>query len=129
MIMRIAFFGSSLLTFAAGTAMVPVPATVADEKSEVPFARLAGKWKIEYSSDATRGYIIDRDGSVSYPDANLKGKITRQDNMLLLVFEDDDKLERLTPAIDGRLLVEHYNPKANFPGKRWTVIGIGVREK
>ena len=49
--------------------------------------------------------------------------------MLLLTFEGDDKLEWLTLGTDGRLFVEHYDPKGNFPEKKATHIGIGVREK
>lgn len=49
--------------------------------------------------------------------------------MLLLTFEGDDKLERLTLGADGRLFVEHYDPKANFPEQKASHIGIGSREK
>ena len=53
----------------------------------------------------------------------------RKDGILLLVMEGDGKLERLTLGTDGRLFVEHYGNKDDYPEKKATHIGIGVRQK
>ena len=57
------------------------------------------------------------------------GQIKRQDGVLLLTFEGDGKLERLTLGSDGRLFVEHYGVKDDYPEQTASHIGIGVRQK
>ena len=39
------------------------------------------------------------------------------------------ELERLTLGTDGRLFIEHYDPKEDFPDKKAAHIGIGTRQK
>jgi hypothetical protein len=59
----------------------------------------------------------------------LKGQISRKDGILLLVMEGDGKLDRLTLGTIGRLFVDHYGNKDDYPEKKATHIGIGVRQK
>ena len=60
---------------------------------------------------------------------DFRGSRTRKDGALLLVFEGDGKLERLTLGSDGRLFVEHYGNADDYPAKKAKLIGIGVRQK
>jgi len=112
-----------------GLWFVPWAATGAQEKGDTQIAVLAGEWKITYTNDAVRVYVIDTGGKVSFDEEKLKGQIKRKGAALLLEFEGDDRLERLTLGTDGRLFVEHYNPKGDFPDKKPAHIGIGVRQK
>ncbi|HEX5270813.1 MAG TPA: hypothetical protein VFW33_10015 [Gemmataceae bacterium] len=66
---------------------------------------------------------------MTFEEEKLKGQIKRKGLALLLEFEGDDRLERLTLGTDGRLFVEHYNPKGDFPDGKAKHIGIGVRQK
>jgi hypothetical protein len=104
---------------------------VAQEKGDTGISVLAGEWKIEYTHGAVRTYVIEKDGKVSglADEEKLKGQISRKDSILLLVMESDGKLERLTLGTDGRLFVEHYGNKDDYPEKKATHIGIGVRQK
>jgi hypothetical protein len=97
-------------------------------RTDTPIAVLAGEWKITYSHDAVRVYTIEKDGKVTFDEEKLKGQIRRKDGILLLEFEGDNKLERLTLGGDGRLFVEHFDPKANWPDGK-PLIGIGTRQQ
>jgi hypothetical protein len=112
-----------------GLWFVPWAATGAQEKGDTQIAVLAGEWKITYTNDAVRVYVIDTGGKVSFDEEKLKGQIKRKGAALLLEFEGDDRLERLTLGTDGRLFVEHYSPQGDFPDKKPAHIGIGVRQK
>lgn len=103
----------------------------ADEKGDTQIGVLAGEWKVEYTHGAVRNYVIEKDGKVAGTADNekLPGQISRKDGTLLLIFEGDGKLERLTLGSDGRLFVEHYNPSENYPDRKASVMGIGVRQK
>jgi tetratricopeptide (TPR) repeat protein/tRNA A-37 threonylcarbamoyl transferase component Bud32 len=94
-----------------------------------PIAAVAGEWKVTYTHDVVREYKIDKDGRVTFEEVKLKGQIKRKGPALLLEFAGDDRLERLTLGADGRLFVEHYNPKGDFPDGQAKHIGIGVRQK
>jgi len=48
---------------------------------------------------------------------------------LVLYFKSDGKYERLTRMADGRMLVEHYDPKASVFNCDTSWIGIGHRGK
>jgi hypothetical protein len=91
-------------------------------------AALAADWTITYTNGAVRFYTIRPDGAVSSRDPLLWGRIHDEGGMMLLTFDGDDKLERLTLGGDGRLFVEHYAPKDDFPLKKPLWIGIGVRQ-
>ena len=105
--------------------------SVAQEKGDTGIVVLTGEWKIEYTHGAVRTYVIEKNGKVSgtADEEKLKGKISRKDGILLLIMEGDGKLERLTLGTDGRLFVEHYGNKDDYPEKKATHIGIGVRQK
>jgi hypothetical protein len=117
------------LTLAVAIGCVPCSLALAQEPGDTRIGVLAGEWKITYTHDAVRVYAIEMDGRVSFAEENLKGQIRRKGAMLLLVFEGDDRLERLTLGTDGRLFVEHYNPKGDFPEGKAKHVGIGVRQK
>ncbi len=107
------------------------PSARADEKGDTQIGVLAGEWKVEYTHGAVRNYAIEKDGKVAgtADDEKLTGQISRKEGILFLIFEGDGKLERLTLGSDGRLFVEHYNPKENYPDGKASHIGIGVRQK
>ena len=107
----------------------PLTDSRAQEPADKEIAGLAGEWKISYSNGAVREYAIDKQGKVSFDAENLKGKITRKKEGLVLVFEGDEKLERLTSGSEGRLIIKHYNPKSDFPDNKPVALGIGVRQK
>jgi hypothetical protein len=118
-----------LLPFAVLAVALAAGDRPADDKEDNQIAVLAGEWKVAYTNDAVRVYAIEKDGKVSFDEEKLKGRIKRSGGVLLLAFEGDDKLERLTLGVDGRLFVEHYDPKANYPDKKASWIGIGTRQK
>jgi hypothetical protein len=118
----------SLLTALAAAAVGLLPAR-AEDKADTQITVLAGEWKITYTNDAVRVYTIDTSGKVSFAEEKLQGQIKRKDGALLLTFEGDNKVERLTLGTDGRLFVEHYDPKDDFPDKKAAHIGIGTRQK
>jgi hypothetical protein len=125
---RVAFAITCFL-FAVG--IVACTSALAQEKGDTGIGVLAGEWKIDYTNDAVRTYIVEQDGKVAgtADEEKLKGQIKRKNGMLLLTFEGDGKVERLTLGTDGRLFIEHYDPKENFPEKKATWIGIGIRQK
>ncbi len=92
-------------------------------------AALAGEWTITYTNGAVRVYTIQPDGTVASRDPMLWGRVHDEGGMLLLTFDGDDKLERLTAGEDGRLFVEHYAPKTDFPLKKPLWVGIGLRQR
>jgi hypothetical protein len=112
-------------------AVIASAPAVAQQKGDTGIGVLAGEWKIEYTHGPVRTYVVEKTGKVSgtADDEKLKGQITRKDGVLLLIMEGDGKLERLTLGTDGRLFVEHYGNKDDYPAKNATHIGIGVRQQ
>jgi hypothetical protein len=110
------------------------PGTVgrAQEPADTQITVLAGEWKVTYTNDSVWVSVIDTEGkwSVVEPkEPKLKGQIKRKGAALLLEFEEDDRMERLTLGTDGRLFVEHYYKSEFLDGKKPRHIGIGVRQK
>ncbi len=101
----------------------------AQEEAVPAVADLAGEWKIAYSNNYVRLYVIDKDGKVKFDAEGITGQIKRKGAALLVEFDQNDQLEHLTLRSDGQLFVEHYNPKGDFPEKKATTTGIGVRQK
>lgn len=85
---------------------------------------IAGAWKITYAGGSVRNYVIFDNGEVKYKELDRTGTLQRA-KVLLLDF-GDGKVERLSLA-GSRLLVEHFNPKSDYPNNRPNEIGIGVR--
>ena len=114
-----------------GLGAVAVIPSYGREGGDTGIGVLAGEWRITYTNDAVRNYVVETDGKVAATadEEKLKGQIARKDGVLLLTFEGDGKLERLTLGSDGRLFVEHYNPKENYPDGKASCLGIGVRQK
>jgi hypothetical protein len=121
-----AFAGAALV---AAVVLAPGLLGRAEEPADSQVAVLAGERKIVYTHDAVRVYSIDTDGKVSFDEEKLKGQIKRKGSALLLQFDGDDRIERLTLGTDGRLFVEHFNPKSDFPDGKAKHMGIGVRQK
>jgi hypothetical protein len=106
-----------LLQLAASLHAAPGP----KDQSPVP----AGTWTVKYHpNQAVRVYLVSADGEVSFPDGTSKAKLTVKDREILLDFSDG-KIERWTLGRDGRLFVEHFNPKSNFPDTP-DQIGVGT---
>jgi hypothetical protein len=107
----------------AAAAFVAWATPAADERP----ADLVGLWTVSYTNGATRVYIVDRAGNVTFADGRPVGVLSKQADGTLLLSLEGDKLERITLGTDGRLFVEHYAPRAGFPGIPPTCVGIGVR--
>ncbi len=92
-------------------------------KDKSPVA--AGAWVVRYHPNgAARVYIVSADGEVAFPDGGSKAKLKLKDKEILVDFADG-KLERWTVGRDGRLFVEHFNPRSNYPDTP-DQIGIGI---
>jgi hypothetical protein len=110
--------------FAAAALSVP-----AQEAKDKDVADLEGEWEITYTNGAVRLYSIDKQGAVTFERENMKGRVFRKSEALLLSFAGDAKIERLTMGRDGRLFVEHFQQQAELLGKVPTIMGIGIRQK
>ena len=94
----------------------------AKDKNPIP----PGVWTVTYHPNrAVRVYTVSADGDVSFSESTTKAKLTVKDRQVTLEF-DDGKLERWTLGHDGRLFVEHFNPKSSFPDNPPDQIGIGT---
>ena len=92
------------------------------EKNPIP----AGTWTITYHPNrAIRVYTVTADGEVALTDFGGRGKLAVKDREVILDLSDG-KLERWTLGRDGRLFVEHFNPKASYPNGPPDQIGIGL---
>jgi hypothetical protein len=122
---------TALALMALVTGLAVCASVRAEEKTDTQIGVLAGEWQIDYTHDAVRTYVVEKDGQVAGTagEEKLKGRITRKDGVLLLIFDGDGKLERLTLGSDGRLFVEHYGNADDYPAKKAKLIGVGVRQK
>lgn len=85
-----------------------------------------GTWAVVYHPNrAVRVYTVSAAGEVSFPEGGTKTKLQVKDRETLLDLSDG-KLERWTVGRDGRLFVEHFNPKANYPDGPPDQIGVGT---
>ena len=111
------------VAFVALVLVLPTPAAPAlKDKNPIP----AGTWTVTYHPNrAVRVYTVTADGDVSFPEFGSKAKLAVRDREVTLDFADG-KLERWTLGRDGRLFVEHFNPKASFPDGPPDQVGIGV---
>lgn len=104
----------------------PLAAPALKEKPPIP----AGVWTVKYHpNQATRVYVVDENGDVAFPDADADAKIKPmiEKNGEILIDFKDGKLERWTIGKDGRLFIEHFNPKESYPHTP-DQIGIGTRK-
>ncbi len=102
---------------------------LAGDSTEQQIVDLAGEWEVTYTNGSTRLYKIDNEGHVTFGTEGQKGQIKRKGEALLLEFDGDDKIERLTMGTDGRMFVEHFPQKQDLLDKKATIIGIGIRQK
>jgi hypothetical protein len=72
-------------------------------------------------------YAVGADGEVTFADTGAKASLVEKDKEVLLDFKDG-KLERWTLGKDGRLFVEHFNPRDSYPAGPPDQIGVGVRK-
>src|SRR5215212_9965546 len=109
------------VAFVALVLVLPTPAAPAlKDKNPIP----AGTWTVTYHPNrAVRVYTVSADGDVSFPESGSKAKLTVKDREVTLDLSDG-KLERWTLGRDGRLFVEHFNPKASYPDGPPDQIGI-----
>lgn len=101
----------------------------AQEPTDKQVAEMEGDWEVTYTNTSVRFYSIDKDGVVKFPEEGLKGQIRRKAEALLLGFEGDGKIERLTMGMDGRLFIEHFTEQAGLIEAKATIMGIGIRQK
>jgi hypothetical protein len=109
--------------------LVLVPTTPAapalKDKNPIP----AGNWMVTYTPNrAVRVYTVTASGDVSFAESSTRGKLTIKDREVILDLSDG-KLERWTLGHDGRLFVEHFNPKDTYPDGTPDQIGIGILKK
>src|SRR5262245_22345394 len=106
-----------------------VLSVTAQEVKDKGLADLAGQWQITYTNGAVRLYSIDNQGVATFEQENVKGRVFRKSEALLLSFAGDAKIERLTLGTDGRLFVEHFQQQADVVGKFPEIMGIGIQQK
>jgi hypothetical protein len=96
----------------------------AKDKNPIP----PGTWTVTYHPNrAVRVYSVTAEGDVSFAEFGGKAKLAVKDREVILDLSDG-KLERWTLGHDGRLFVEHFNPKSSFPDDTPDQIGIGTRK-
>ena len=97
-----------------------------DDKVSI-VAELAGEWQVFYCSNARRTYVIKADGSVDWtaPGSGRRGRLRNVNGDTVIEF-GDDRLERWTYG-GGRIWIEHYNPKGQYPKGPPTLIGVAAR--
>jgi hypothetical protein len=110
-----------LLVLFAVTIVSPAAPALKD-KNPIP----PGVWTVTYHPNrAVRVYTVTADGEVTLAEFGGKAKLSVKDREIILDLSDG-KLERWTLGHDGRLFVEHFNPRANYPDSQPDQIGIGV---
>jgi hypothetical protein len=122
-------FAGVILGLGAGAVLKTIGARGADDWFDKQIADLAGEWEVTYTNDAVRRYTIDKEGVVTLEATKQKSQITRKGEALMLAFQGDAKVERLTMGVDGRLFVEHFLSHTEPVQKRPHAIGIGIRQK
>lgn len=106
---------------------------------DFPIHDLVGQWTVVYGNTAVHLYKFDKDGKMGGRtrdakgnDVALTGQILQKDGRVLLNHYGEQAgqvppLERLTLRIDGRLIVEHWNPRSGFDaGNKPDTVGLGV---
>jgi hypothetical protein len=110
-------------------ALQPSRTGTAGEKEDLPTVQgkwVAGTYNILYTPNhTTRIYVVRPNGEVTY--GKLKATLKpyrRSGSFTLEIGEETEKIERITFA-DGRMFVEHFNPKSDFGKNPPEQIGIG----
>lgn len=88
-------------------------------------AEISGRWDIKYSNRVVRRYAISSEGVVTW-DGRRLGRIEILDGTLVLKQLQDEKVERLTLGLDGRLFVEHWRHTSHYPDRPFE-FGISTR--
>lgn len=109
-----------------------IMASIPDESLVTAAAKLAGTWKITYSTGELRTYAVSSDGSVSFLHFDPTGRLSGTTKKKLLLKGGDVLVEFQEGAIErlkvsgGKLLVEHFNPKTLYPKGQPAAKGTGV---
>jgi len=92
--------------------------------------RFVGVWKIEYTNGTTRRYSVSSEGTVTFDEMGgktvtpAKAKLTLKGSDFVVEWADGT-LERL--KISGKnLIVDHFNPKTNYPAGQPSTKGVGT---
>ncbi|MHC5539682.1 hypothetical protein ACYOEI_15805 [Singulisphaera rosea] len=125
-VMTFVLIGSILAIAIGGRSTSPA---TAQELADKQLAEMEGEWEITYTNAAVRTYRIDKDGVVRFSEEGLKGRIQRKSEALILGFEEDERVERLTMGMDGRLFIEHFAEEVELVETKATIMGIGIRQK
>jgi serine/threonine protein kinase len=109
---------------------------------EPPGARFRGRWLVPFASRVIREYLIDAKGNVEYlregtidakgriinpREIKRSAKVIKQGNDFLVDFQDGT-LERLSLK-NGGLIVEHFDPKDQYPKGRPSLVATCVRAR
>lgn len=88
-------------------------------KRDNGFAALVGRWVVTYTNQTSHLRVIDERGGVR------GATLERSGADWILVFPR--VVERIA-SVNGRLYVEHFNPKSTFPNGLPAVMGIGKKD-
>jgi len=101
----------------------------AEPKLDPLIADIVGEWQITYTNEAVRIYKFDPKGIATFEAEGRTGQVRRKSEALLLAFTGDEKQERLTMGVDGRLFVEHFLSRDDLIRGKAGTMGIGIRRK
>jgi len=87
-------------------------------------SNFAGTWRVRYTNGSARTYQVGANDTVIFPAERRHGQLRRGKNVLLQF--GDGRLERWR-LVNGRLLVQHWNPASSYPARPPKVTGVGVR--
>ncbi len=98
-------------------------------------ARFAGTWALAYTNGTTnRHYGITPAGVVTWIDENGKpfnvvGKVQLEGSDFTIRFPGDERVERITIAPNGLLIMEHFALKGTYPKGVPVVFAVGIRSQ
>jgi hypothetical protein len=124
--------GETRAALAVQEEMDRVLASIPDENLYSAAAKLAGTWKISYSNGDSRTYAFSTDGHATFFALDLSGKITGTFKKKMFMKGGDVLVEFQEGAVErlkisgGKLQVEHFNPKTQYPKGQPAAKGTGV---
>ncbi len=86
----------------------------------LPMAELRGAWMVEFSNKTRATRTFHGRNQV-----NNRARLSRK-RRDLIIEHPKNVIERITLA-DGRLFVEHFNPKKTYPKGKLVVLGVGKK--
>ena len=95
--------------------------------------KFAGAWFVNYGSSGSRRITLKADGSALLQELNgspvvppRPGKLVVKGSEILLEFEGDVVIERITPT-GSKLTIDHFNPKSSYPAGPPAARGTAVK--